>query len=135
MNENKDVAGTYFIIFLRVLIIVGIAITIISIIYFVAQGIPIGEFFTGGDIMLVLGSFLLMYCCFELHHHKELKKKNAAMRDGNTDVSDAEIQQAQTIFDSPDKIRFWFGVCCGVVSSAVLLWLLFDRVLFSVIFS
>lgn len=136
MNENKDKLGTYFIVFLRVLIVVWAAMAATFAVYLVAQDVPIGGFFSVGDIMIVLGSFLLIYPCFGLFHHKERNKQNLDMLKGHADGSNAEVkQQAQTIFDSPEKGKFWFGVCCGAVSTAVLLRLLFDRVLSDVFFS
>ena len=139
MNKNKGEVGEYFIIFLRVFIGVGLAVAIISIIYLVAQGVPISEFFAGANIMLPLGSFFLMflmYSSFKLLRHKERIKHNTAMKEGHADCSNAENQQqAMTKLDSSEKFKFWLGVCCGVATSGVLFWLLFDRVLFRVIFS
>ena len=139
MNENKDVVGEYFIIFLRVLITVGLAVAIMSVVYLVAQGVPIIEFFAGANIMLVLSSFFLMflmYSSFKLLRHKERKKQNAAMQEGHADGSNAvNQQQSMTKLDSSKRFRFWLGICCGIVTASVLFWLLFDRVLFSVIFS
>ena len=136
MNENKEFVGSYFIIFLRIFVVVGVAISIFMVIYSVVRGVPIVNFITSTpSVLFMLSFFLLMYVCFELIHHAERKKKNAAMKEEHADGGASENQQQiLTKHGTSKKIGFWLGVFCGVATGGVLCWFLFGRVLYGMIF-
>ena len=137
MNANKEFVGTYFIIFLRIFVAIVVVLSIFFVIRSVAQGVPVANILSGTpSFPFILGFFFLMYGCFELLHHAEQRKKNAAMQEEHAGSSITENQQQfMTKHETSKKIGFWLGVCCGVGTTAFLLWLLFDRVLSGVFFS
>ena len=132
MNKKESIFETQCMILLRILVVVAVIITIFIVIYSVAQGVPLADLLNDTpNGLLPLGSLFTIYSILELVHHKPRKEKqNVALQEVRAESSNTENHhQTQTKRDSNEKLKFWLSFCCGVATTLVLAWLLYDRVL------
>ena len=141
MSENVKRVSTDLKM-LRIAVSLSFAAMVFHVVDSVAHGIPISEVFVNRTSMLFGFSVVLfIYGLLEIDSYRNQKKaQDSSSPKESTTGTNADNQQ-QTFLKNikntsfSEKVQFLLGVCCGVATTAVLFWLLFDRVLYSVIFS
>ena len=138
MSVVKKYGGWELMVY-RLIAVFCFAVLIDIFVDSLAHRIPITEIFANQTSMLIIfAAFFLMYGVHEFSNYrkqKELQSRNMQDEDaiGNNTVSCQQMRYKD--MSSSDKLSFWFGVCCGIATTLVLLWLLYDRALRGIIFS